>query len=100
MAFIPIAAGHVHGKREKTAIELLRERHALRRESAQALQNLSSSQRRSVERLVERGVVRLAARDRYYIDEDALQEHRGRQQAIAFSFFVIAAGVAAAFALI
>ena len=31
---------------------------------------------------------------------DTLQECRGRQQAIAFSFFVIAAGVAAAWALI
>jgi hypothetical protein len=100
MAFIPIVAGHAHGKREKTAIELLRERHALRLESAQALQGLSSSQRRSLERQVERGVVRQAAKDRYYIDEDTLQECRGRQQAIAFSFFVIAAGVAAAWALI
>jgi len=100
MAFIPIAAGHVHGKRDKTAIELLRERHALRRESAQPLQGLSSSQRRSVERLVERGVIRPAARDRFYIDEDALREYHGRQLAIGFSFFVIAAGVAAAWALI
>ena len=100
MAFIPIAAGHGHRKREKTAIELLRDRHALRRESAQPLQGLSSSQRRSVERLVDRGVIRPAARDRFYIDQDALREYRGRQWALAFGFFVVAAGVAAAWALI
>jgi hypothetical protein len=100
MAFIPIAAGHGHGKREKTAIELLRERHAMRRESAQPLQGLSSSQRRGVERLVERGVIRAAAKDRYYIDEGVLREYRDRQLAIGFSFVVIAAGVAAAWALL
>jgi hypothetical protein len=100
MAFIPIAAGHTHGKREKTALQLLRDRRALRRESAQPLTDLSRSQRRSVERLVERGVVRKAAGDRYYIDGDALSDYRGRQLAIGFGFLVIAAGVAAGLALI
>ncbi len=57
-------------------------------------------QRRRVDKLVDRGIVRLAARDRYYLDEDALQEWHSRQWAVAFSFLVIAAGVATAWALI
>jgi hypothetical protein len=100
MAFIPIAAGHIAAKHQKSVIDLLRERHAMRREAAQSLPNLSSWQRRRVEQLVDRGVVRLAARDRYYIDEDALEEWHSRQWAVAFSFAVIAGGVVAAFALI
>jgi hypothetical protein len=39
------------------------------------------------------------AGNRYYLDEDALQDSHSRQWALAFSFLVIAAGVAAAFAL-
>jgi hypothetical protein len=100
MAFIPIAAGHVHGKREKTAIELLRERRALRRESAQPLPNLSRIQRRVLERAVDRGTVRLAAANRYYLDEDALRDLRSRQFAIGFAFIVVAAGIGAAWLLI
>jgi len=100
MAFIPIAAGHVAARNQKSVIDLLRERHAMRREAAQPLPNLSSWQRHRVEQLVDRGVVRLAARDRYYIDEGALEEWHSRQWAVAFSVAVIAAGVVAAFALI
>ncbi len=100
MGFVPVAAGHVAAKQQKSVIDLLRERHAMRREAAQPLPNLSSWQRRRVEQLVDRGVVRLAARDRYYIDEDALEEWHSRQWAVAFSFAVIAGGVVAAFALI
>jgi hypothetical protein len=100
MAFIPIAAKHTAAKHQKSVIDLLRERRAMRREAAQPLPDLSSWQRRRVEQLVDRGVVRLAARDRYYIDEDALQEWHSRQWAVAFSLAVIAAGVVAAFALI
>jgi hypothetical protein len=100
MEFVPIAAGHVTAKHQKSVIDLLRERHAVSRGAAQPLPDLSSWQRRRVEHLVDRGVVRLAARDRYYIDVDALQEWHSRQWAVAFSFAVIAAGVVAAFALI
>jgi hypothetical protein len=100
MGFVPIAARHGTAKYQKSVIDLLRERRAMRRDAAQPLPNLSSWQRRRVEQLVDRGVVRLAARDRYYLDEDALQEWHSRQWAVAFSFAVIAAGVVAAWALI
>ena len=99
MAFIPIAAGHAARKQQKSVIDLLRERHAVHRGAAQALPELSSSQRRRIGQLVDRDIVRLVAGHRYYLDEDALQEMHSRQWALAFSFLVIAAGVAAAFAL-
>ena len=38
-----------------------------------------------VDRLVERGIMRLATKDRYYLDEDALQEWHSRKRAIAFA---------------
>jgi hypothetical protein len=99
LAFIPIAAGRVATKQQKSVIDVLRERHAVHRGAAQALPELSSSQRRRLGQLVDRDVVRLVAGNRYYLDEDALQDSHSRQWALAFSFLVIAAGVAAAFAL-
>jgi hypothetical protein len=71
----------------------------MRREARSRAGIPSSWQRRRVEQLVDRGVVRLAARDRYYIDEDALEEWHSRQWGVAFSFAVIAAGVVAAWTL-
>ena len=100
MAFIPIAAGHVAATHQKTLIDLLRERHALRRASAQPLPQLSGWQRRRLEYFLERGVIRLAARERYYLDEDAVQEWRSRQWAAAFSVAVVAGGIVAAWTLI
>ena len=99
MAFIPIAAGRAASKQQKSVIDLLRERHAVHRGAAQALPELSSSQRRRMRQLVDRDIVRLVAGNRYYLDEDALQESHSRQWAVAFSFLVVAAGVAAAFVL-
>ena len=99
MGFVPIAAGHVTAKHQKSVIDLLRDRHAVSRGAAQPLPDLSSWQRRRVEHLVDRGVVRLAARDRYYIDKEALRDWRARQLAIAFSTAVVALGVGAALAL-
>src|SRR5262245_6350762 len=99
MAFIPIAAGHVHGKQQKSVIDVLRERQALKRESAQPLPDLSKMQRRFLERAVDRGMVRLAAANRYYLDEDALKDFHSRQWAVAFSLAVVAAGIVAALAL-
>ena len=100
MAFIPIAAGHLATKHQKSVIDLLRERHAVNRGAAQPLPELSSSQRRRMGQLVDRDIIRLVAGNCYYLDEDALQEFHWRQWALAFSFLVIAAGVGAAFALI
>ena len=100
MAFIPIAAGHAAAKHEKTIVAVLRERRAVRRETAQPLTDLSKMQRRFLERALDRGTVRLVAGNRYYIDEDVLREYRGRQLAIAFSLVVITTGIAAAFALL
>lgn len=100
MAFIPIAAGHVSTKPQKTVIDLLRERHALGRDTAQPLPDLSSWQRRRVDHFLETGVIRRAARDRYYLDQDALQEWYSRKWALAFSFAVVVAGISAAWLLI
>ncbi len=99
MAFIPIAAGHGARKQQKSVIDLLRERHALHRGAAQALPELSSSQRRRMGQLVDRDIVRLVAGNRYYLDEDALQELHSRQWAVVFSFAVTVAGVVAAWIL-
>ena len=93
------AGAHSAAKYEQTVINLLRARQALQRAAAQPLPDLSSWQRRRVDRLVERGVVRLAAKHRYYLDEDALQEWRSRQRAIGFAIFLVTAGVVAAVAL-
>ena len=100
MAFIPIAAGHVSARNQKTVIDVLRERGARGRETAQPLPDLSSWQRRRVDHLLERGVIRPAARDRYYLDEEALQELQSRQWALAFSVAVVVAGIGAAWLLI
>ena len=100
MAFIPIAAGHVHTKQEKTIVALLRERHALKREMAQPLPDLSRMQRRSLDRAIDKGTVRVVAGSRYYLDEDALRDLHSRQRAIAFAFTLVAAGIGAAWVLI
>ena len=100
MTFIPIAAGHVHTKQEKTIVALLRERRALTRETAQPMSDLSNMQRRFLERAVDRGTVRVLAGSRYYLDEDALRGLHSRQRAIAFAFVVVAAGIGAAWLLI
>jgi hypothetical protein len=99
MGFIPLAAGHHAAKRQKAVVDLLRERRALQRAAAQSLPDLSSSQRRRIDHLVDRDIVRVVAGNRYYLDEDALQEWHSRHWAMAFSFLVIAAGVAAAWLL-
>ena len=100
MAFIPIAAGHVATKSQKSVIDILRERHAVRRGAAQPLPELSSSQRRRIGQLVDRDVVRVVAGTRYYLDEDALHELHSRQRAVAFSLAVVVAGIVAAWTLI
>ena len=100
MAFIPIAAGHVSTKHQKSVIDLLRKCRALRREAAQPLPDLSKMQRRVLDQAVDRGTVRLAAGNRYYLDEDALRDFHSRQFAIAFASAVVAAGIAAAWLLI
>ena len=99
MTFIPVAAGHGARMQQKSVIDLLRERHAVHRGAAQALPELSSSQRRRMGQLVDRDIVRLVPGNRYYLDEDALQESHLRQWALAFGVLVVAAGVAAAFSL-
>ena len=100
MGFVPVAAAHSAAKNQKTVLDLLRERHAMKRESAQPLPNLSPWQRRRVDRLIDRGVVRLAAKDRYYIDQDALRESHARQRAFAFVLAVVAAGIGTAWLLL
>ena len=100
MGFVPVAAGRSAAKHQKTVLDLLRERHAVKRETAQPLPNLSPWQRRRVDRLIDRGVVRLAAKDRYYIDENALRDWAARNWAIAFAIVVVAAGVGAAWLLL
>jgi hypothetical protein len=100
MGFVPVAAGHSTAKHQKTVLDLLRERHAVKREAAQPLPNLSPWQRRRVDRLIDRGVVRLAAKDRYYIDENARRDWAARNRAIAFAIVVVAAGVGAAWLLL
>ena len=100
MGFVPVVAGHSTAKPQKHVLDLLRERHAVKRETAQPLPNLSPGQRRRVDRLLDRGVVRLAAKDRYYIDENALRDWVARNWAIAFAIVVLAAGVGAAWLLL
>ena len=99
MGFFPVAARHLATKHQKSVVDLLRERHAVNRGAAQPMPELSSSQRRRMGQLVDRDIIRLVAANRYFLDEDALQEFNSRLLAIAFSILVISAGVAAAWLL-
>jgi hypothetical protein len=65
----------------------------VRRDRARPLANLPAIQRRQVNRLVDRGVIRRTPAGSYYLDRDALSDLRGTQQRIAFSVFVVVAGV-------
>ena len=98
MTFVPNSARH-HGTFRQTAIDRLNEAGAVRRDRAQPLIGLSASERRQVDRLVERGVIRRTPAGSYYLDRDGLSDMRGRQRTIAFSLFVVVAGVVAGFVL-
>jgi hypothetical protein len=100
MAMVHVALKHRSAKHQKTVIAMLRERHAVHRTSAQPLPDLSPGQRRRVDRLVDRGVVRVAAKGRYYLDEDAVRELYSRQRAIGFALSVVFAGVGAGWLLL
>jgi hypothetical protein len=93
------AGANSTAKYQKTVIALLRERHAVQRTAAQPLPELSSWQRRRVDQLVDRGVLRVAEEGRYYVDEEALREWHARQRAIAFAVIVVSAGIGAAWLL-
>jgi hypothetical protein len=47
-----------------------------------------------------RGTVRLAAGNRYYLDQDALRDVHSRQLAMTFAFAVVASGIGAAWLLL
>ena len=98
MAFVANSARR-HGTFRQTAIDHLSETGAVRRDRAQPLTGLSASERRHVERLVERGVIRRTPAGSYYLDRDVLSDMRGRQRTMAFSLFVVVAGVVAGFVL-
>jgi hypothetical protein len=94
------AGSHSGVSLDHTLIKQLRDQQAVRRATAQPLANLSPAQRRRVDRLIERGIIRLATKDRYYVDEDALHEWNSRKRTIAFALSVIAAGVGMAWLLL
>ena len=98
MAFVPIAARH-HGTAHDAVINRLREAGAVRRNRAQPLTNLSASHRRQVDRFVDRGVIRRTPAGCYYLDPDALSDFRGNQRRIAFSVFILVAGLIAGIVL-
>ena len=98
MTFVPSAARH-HGTTQNTVIERLREAGAVRRDRARPLTDLPASHRRHVDRLVDRGVVRRTPAGTYYLDRDALSDLRARQRVMAFSVFVVVAGLIAGIVL-
>ena len=77
----------------------LREAGAVRRDRARPLTDLSANQRRQINRLVERGVVRRTPAGAFYLDRDALSDFRGRQRSVAFSIFVVVIGLVAGIVL-
>jgi hypothetical protein len=98
MAFTPIGAGHRTGL-QKNAIQRLREAGALRRDQAQPLTDLPAIQRRQLNRLMDRGVIRRTPVGSYYLDRDALNDYLGRNRKLAFSVFVVVAGLIAGIVL-
>ena len=98
MAFAPILAAHRKGT-HKGVIEQLREAGAVRRDAARPLPTLPGWQRRRIQQLIDRGVIRKNASGAYYIDESALSDHRGRQRTVAFGVIMTFAGIVAALVL-
>jgi hypothetical protein len=98
MAFIPIGANH-RAKVQKNAIQRLREAGAVRRDQARPLPDLPSLERRQLNRLVDRGVIRRTPAGSYYLDRDALNDYAGRNRNLAFSIFVLVAGLIAGIVL-
>jgi hypothetical protein len=95
-----VAAGaHNSVSFDQTVIRQLREQQAVRHATAQPLTNLTPAQRRRVDRLIDLGIIRSAANDRYYLDEEALHEWNSRKRKVAFALSVIAAGAGAAWLL-
>jgi hypothetical protein len=78
----------------------LREAGAISRAGAKPRPDLSRSQQRRFDQLLEHGVIRRAGEHRYFLDEHALADLRGRQLAITFGVIVAMVGAAAAWFLI
>jgi hypothetical protein len=93
MAFVPYARHH--GAASKHVLERLREAGAVRRDQARPLTDLPAIQRRQLNRLVDRGVVRRTAAGSYFLDRDALNDYVGRNRKLGFSIFVVVAGLIA-----
>ena len=98
MAFAPIVARH-HGVAYNHVIHRIREAGAVRRDRACPLADLPAGQRRQLDRLVDRGVVRRTAAGSYYLDRDAWSEYGWQNRRLAFSIFVVAAGLVAGIVL-
>lgn len=97
MAFVPTATRHYGA--HKHVLDRLREAGAVRRDRACPLTDLPAGPRRQLDRLVDRGVVRRTAAGFFYLDRDALSEYVGRNRALAFSIFVVVAGLIAGIVL-
>ena len=93
MAFIPIA--HHKSGAHVSVVDRLRKSGALQRNTAQPLPDLNRWERRRVDSLIARGVIRRATRATYYLDRDALSELHALQGKVVFSVAVVVAGVIA-----
>jgi hypothetical protein len=93
MAFIPIA--HHKSATHVGVVDRLRKAGALHRNTAQPLPDLNRWERRRLDDLIARGVIRRAARATYYLDRDALGELRALQAKVVFSVAVVVVGVIA-----
>ena len=94
MVFVPISARH-HGAGYKSVIDRLREAGAVQRDRARPLVDLPRGPRQQLNRLVDRGVVRRTAAGSYYLDRDAWSDYGWRNRRLAFSVFVVVAGLIA-----
>ncbi len=93
MAFIPIA--HHKSSTHVGVVDRLRKAGALQRKAAQPLPDLNRWERRRVDSLIARGVIRRATRATYYLDREALSDLHAVYGKVVFSVAVVVAGVLA-----
>jgi hypothetical protein len=94
------SAGARHASAQKRITQRLREKGAVHRDTAQPLPEVSGIERKEMERLIGKDIIRQARPGLYYLDEAALRDHRGTALRVVWVLIVLVAGVAAALALL
>jgi hypothetical protein len=99
IGLIGAAAGASSAATQKRITQQLRDVGATRRDTAQPLPEAAARHRRTVDRLIARGIVRQAQPGTYFLDEQALAEERARACRVAWVVAVLGGGFVALMAL-